>query len=133
MDRVADFLSRAGGSIFREISSLGQSADLVYLRGDDLTFVEVKVNATRRAIEQCKAHQLVADFICVAIAGKSVSDENMEKLKSLGYGLISCNQGFDDCIWILMPRRQNEFWQPSRRKVIEQITQGEDMCQSSIG
>lgn len=123
-DRVANFLVRAGGQVFAEVASLGQSADLVWIRHDEITFVEVKVNATRRAIEQCRAHELVADYICVATANKSVSQDNLSIVRELGYGLISCQLESGECGWLIEPRRLQKFWVPIRQKVITRLAAG---------
>lgn len=121
---VIGFLAQDGGSVFAEVASLGQSADLVLLRDSDVMFVEVKVNATRRAIDQCKAHELVADYICIATAAKTISPHNFEMLERLGYGLISCQVDANKCTWMVRPRKLNKHWAPIRNKVVERMTVG---------
>lgn len=118
---VAAFFANSGGRVFAEVASLGKSADLVVVWQSEITFVEVKVNATSRAIEQCRAHELVADFICVATAAKSVNQANMDRLQELGYGLISCDVVTGVCSWILEPRRLSRYWQPIRDRVIDRL------------
>lgn len=118
---AAAFLLKEGGRVFEEVASLGQSADLVWLLGDALTFVEVKVNATSRAIEQCRAHELVADYICIATSNKNLSERNWSKIEDLGYGVISCDVGTGECSWMVRPKRLGKFWPPMREKVMLRI------------
>lgn len=119
VDRVAAFISSGGGEVFREVASLGQSADLVWTMDDELTFVEVKVNAIKRAIEQCRAHELVADYVCVAVGTKNVRADNLDSLRERGYGLISCVG--EDCRWVLRPKRMDRNWPPARQRVMARM------------
>jgi len=123
VDMVTSFLLEGGGKVFAEVASLGQSADLVYLCGTEVTFVEVKVNAISRAIGQCRAHELVADYICIATATKSISANNLDTIKELGYGLISCQVG-GRCTWIVRPKKLAKYWGPIRTQVVERILVG---------
>lgn len=132
VQRVARFMTRDGGDLFREVAVLGQSADLVLHRNDLLTFIEVKINAIRRAVTQCRAHELVADFVCIAIGTKSISCKNLDLIDNLGYGLISCPGPDRECSWVLMPRRQQGNWGPAKRTVYQRMIEG-GVWQSNTG
>lgn len=121
---VARFLLESGGRVFSEVPILGQSADLVWIQRESVTFVEVKINATSRAIEQCRAHELVADYVCVATSNRSVSSRNIERIVGLGYGLISCEIATGACVWLVEPLRLGKYWAPIRNRVIARMTTG---------
>jgi hypothetical protein len=95
---------------------MGQSVDIVATKGRWVTFVEAKKRDWRRALEQCRAHQQVADFICIAVGTKAISTEMSNAVKFAGYGLIHC-RGDDDCQWIVEPERNRSFWHPQRKKL----------------
>lgn len=113
---VACFLLNQGYNVRSEVPSLGQSADLVATKGRWVTFIEVKVKDWRRALEQCRAHSLVADFVCIALGTKVVSDSAKEKAAEFGIGLIHvANCG--SCEWVLRPSVNSSVWKPQRKQL----------------
>src|SRR5205809_5829693 len=89
-------LKREGFRVRTEVSNMGQSADIVATRGKWVTLVEVKTRNWSRAVEQCEAHQSIADFICIAIASVSVPDRLAELSEEAGYGLLHYRQDSED-------------------------------------
>lgn len=113
---VAYFLLSQGYNVRSEVPSLGQSADLVATKGRWVTFIEVKAKDWRRALEQCRAHSLVADYICIALGTKDVSDSAKENAAESGIGLIhvaSCGS----CEWVLRPSVNSNVWKPQRQQL----------------
>ena len=99
----------------REVPNFCQSVDLVLTRGRWLTLIEVKVHDWRKAIYQCRAHEQVADYVCIVIATLNVSYCAMNEIKSRGYGLLH-RQHTGEIIWVLKPKRNSIHWKPLRRK-----------------
>ncbi len=93
---------------------MGQSADVVAIRGRWVSVFEAKIDNWRKAIEQCETHRLVADFICLAVANGAINDKLQTEVKKLGYGLVhyTTNQEWR---WICKPLRNPEVWRPQRR------------------
>lgn len=110
------FLRREGYRVRLEVPNMGQSADLVATRGRWAMFVEAKVADWRRALEQCRAHQQVADFVCVAIATLTPSASLLGEATRLGYGVIHCEPDSLRCRWALRPRLNKRVWPPQRRQ-----------------
>lgn len=92
---------------------MGQSIDLVATKNDHVTAIEVKRTDWRRALEQCKAHMAVADFIVIAIAVKKLSREFLHLLHLRGWGLMVHDLPGDGWELIIKPER-NEPWKPQR-------------------
>jgi hypothetical protein len=115
---VADFLRADGYRVRSEVPNMGQSADLVATKNRWLTFVEAKVHDWRRALLQCRAHEPVADFICVAIYMGSVPHRLLEDATRLGYGLIHCSPRESKCSWVRRARLNRCVWPPQRRRVV---------------
>lgn len=113
--RLVSMLRRQRYRVREEVPNMGQSADIVATKGRWLTFVEAKVSNWRRAIQQCRAHEHVADFICIAVASSFMSAEFLASAKDLGYGVIQCKGGTGQCRWVLRARRNKRTWRPQRR------------------
>ena len=116
--QLVEFLSLAGYKIRLEVSSMGQSVDLVATRGRWVTFIEAKVKDWRRAIKQCRAHESIADYICLALSIKTPPTELMEQVITSGYGLVLCDPTTRSCKWITRPKRNTGVWRPQRRKTM---------------
>lgn len=112
---VVSLLSKDGYKIRREVSNMGQSADIVATRGRWVTFIEAKIGHWRRALKQCKAHEQIADYICVAIGAFSLSEDFVISAKKRGYGIIHCNPNSGECKWAQLPRRNPNIWLPQRQ------------------
>lgn len=107
-------LRREGFRVMTEVSNMGQSADVVACRGRWVTLIEVKRSNWSRAMEQCRAHEQVADYICIAIASASIPSKLEQEAVESGYGLLHyrLNGRFE---WIVKPRRNKRVWRPQRR------------------
>jgi len=100
--------------IFTEVPNMGQSVDLVLKKGRWLTFIEAKLSNWKRAIEQCRAHELVADFIYVAIASVNISDKLIKEAESNGYGIIHLNP-YSNSIQVICKAKMNKrIWKSQR-------------------
>lgn len=114
---LAKSLSASGCRVRLEVSNMGQSVDIVATRGRWVTFIEAKMKDWRRALEQCRAHENIADFICVAVSLKKAPQDLISRVQERGYGLFLCNTNLHKCDLIVWPRRNKRVWVPQRRKV----------------
>jgi hypothetical protein len=114
---LVDFLADAGYRVRLEVPNMGQCADVVGTRNRWVTFFEAKTRDWARALEQCRAHESVADFVCLAVAMKSVPKRLREELTETGYGLVVCDVKQGRCEWLVQPRRNEDVWLPQRRKL----------------
>lgn len=108
-------LKREGFRVATEVSNMGQSADIVATRGRWVTLVEVKRNNWPRALQQCRAHEQVADFICIAIALASIPQKLEQDAVASGYGLLHYQQINGRFEWVVRPRLNKSVWRPQRR------------------
>lgn len=113
---VVSLLRHDGYRVRREVSNMGQSADIVATRGRWVTFVEAKVGHWRRALGQCQAHEQVADFVCVALAASGVPEEFLKMSRQRGYGIIHCAIDELTCRWVTRPVRNASVWRPERKR-----------------
>lgn len=114
---LVEFLSEDGYRVRLEVPNMGQCADVVGTKNRWVTFFEAKVRAWSRGIEQCRAHESVADFVCLAIAMKSVPDRLRSEVEDSGYGLVVCDIPKGQCEWLVQPRRNADVWLPQRRRL----------------
>lgn len=114
VNQVTLFLMRRGYRTRCEIPNMGQVLDIAATKGRWLTAIEAKVRDWRRAILQCTAHESVADFVCIAVATKTVSPFLLETAADRGYGIIHCDPSTADCKWALTPKRNKRVWPPQR-------------------
>ena len=113
------FLGCEGYKVRNEVPHLGQSVDIAATKGRWLTFVEAKVDQWRRALEQCRNHELSADFICIALAIRNVPSELNRQLAERGYGLLLYDRQMDACRWAIKPKKNRNIWNPQRRRVAQ--------------
>lgn len=113
---LTEYLISENYNVRFEVPNLGQSADLVATRGRWVTLIEVKNHDWRTAIKQCRAHVHVADFICIAVGTKRISETACQEIKMSGYGLIHY-RGNGQFHWILQPKRNRLLWRPQRKKL----------------
>ena len=64
---VATWLHAAGFDVFDEVPILRHRADVVGLRGDGVTAIEMKLSKWDQALRQAIAYQLAADWAWVAM------------------------------------------------------------------
>jgi Holliday junction resolvase hjc len=118
LELVCKLVKKLKGEGFRvrtEVSNMGQSADVVATRGKWVTLIEVKTRNWNRAIEQCKAHEQIADYICIAVASVSVPERLTELATHTGYGLLHYRRDEEEFDWIVRPRLNKQLWLPQRR------------------
>lgn len=115
-DLVA-FLGRHGYRVRLEVPNMGQSADIVAARGRWLTFIEAKVTDWRKALDQCRAHESVADYICVAVSTVATPRRLLGEAAGLGYGVIHRAPRSRRCRWELRPRMNTRVWGPQRQRL----------------
>lgn len=113
---VVRLLSESGYRVRTEVPNMGQSADLVATRGRWVTFIEAKKHDWRKALAQCRTHELVADYICIAVGTKSISDAFRAAASAAGYGVIHCESAAS-CEWVLQPQRNVSLWRPQRKRL----------------
>lgn len=113
---IENFLQEQNYRIRFEVPNMGQSIDILASKSRWLTAIEAKIANWRRALSQCKTHELIADYICIAIATKKVSEELQTETRKRGYGLIHFDREHQKCTWIVNPERNQKVWQAQRRK-----------------
>lgn len=115
---LARTLSNDGYRVRTEVPNMGQSADIIATRSRWVTAIEAKLTDWRRALEQCRAHELVADFVCIAIGTVSVPDELIRAVHECGYGLLHCPPSSSACVWVVRPGRNKSVWGPERTRLV---------------
>ena len=115
---LVNFLSGDGYKVRLEVPNMGQSADIVATRNRWLTFVEAKIGDWRRAMGQCRAHEIVADFVCIAFPTRTIPEELHEELLRFGYGAILCDIARRRCRWLRKPLRNKKVWTPQRKRLV---------------
>ena len=108
-------LKRDGFRVMTEVSNMGQSADIVAIKGRWVTLIEVKNQHWNRAIQQCRAHEHVADYICIAVASVSVPRRLAELVTQAGYGLLHYSRAEQEFAWVVKPRLNRRVWRPQRQ------------------
>ena len=114
------FLIGRGYNVREEVPNMGQSIDVVATRGRWVTAIEVKVSDWRKGLQQCRAHQLVADFICIAVGTQSVSEALRQSARESGLGVLHvASNGL--CKWDIHPSRNALIWLPQRHVFARQM------------
>lgn len=108
-------LSAEGYRIKREVSNMGQSVDIVATKGRWVTFVEAKIKNWKRALQQCRAHRTVADYVCIAIALKNIPNEFQAEAMKNGYGIIHYDYSSKSFNWNRRPIVNKSVWNPQRK------------------
>jgi hypothetical protein len=120
VEDLTHFLLGQGYKIRTEVPSLGQSADVVATRGRWVTFIEVKVKDWQRAFQQCNAHSLVADYICIALGTKNISEAVRQGAIDRGIGLIHISTN-RQCAWVVRPTLNVTIWKPQRKRLSQSM------------
>ena len=132
VNKLVSMLRTEGYRVRTEVSNMGQSVDVVATRGRWVTVVEVKRYDWRRALDQCRAHEQVADFICVAVGSVNVAKLLHQTAGESGYGLIHYDRDAQRFRWVLRPRRNRRVWTPQRRQWAKGM-KGIGLCQLTTG
>lgn len=121
VESLLGYLRQEGYKVRIEVPNMGQSADIVAVRGRWVTFIEAKMTDWERALDQCRAHEQVADFICVAVASQKPSEQLLDAAMASGYGVIHCDRATGECTWILRPERNASVWRPERLRLAKHL------------
>jgi hypothetical protein len=113
---VAEHLFEEGYRVRLEVSNMGQSIDVVATKNRWITAIEAKRRDWRRALQQCRAHVLVADYVAIALAQRSVPAELSQILHADGWGLLLYDSTQGEWRWEIRPRKNERVWQPQRRR-----------------
>ncbi len=114
IELLNDYYNKNNFIVKNEVPNMGQSVDIVAKKGRWITCIEAKLFNWNRAIQQCNAHELVADFIYIAVSTKSISKNLHEKAKKKGYGLIHINPFNGEINIQLKAIKNNKYWVPQR-------------------
>ena len=114
---VTAFLASEGYRVRHEVSNMGQSVDVVATRGRWITAIEAKRKDWRRALDQCRAHTVVADYVCVALCAEEPSPRLIAELAQSGFGLLLVSPSSGLCRWHSAPQRNRSVWEPQRRRL----------------
>lgn len=101
--------------VWYEVPNMGQSVDVVVDSEGFLTFIEVKIKNWTKAIEQCIAHEIVADYIYIAIATKSIPENFVNEAKTKGYGILHYNWDYQCWEHSLKSKKNSNIWMPQRQ------------------
>jgi len=112
---LTSWLVAHGYKVKHEIANMGQSVDVVAVKGRWITFFEAKRANWRRALQQCQAHEIVADFVCIAVGSVGINDELKAETARRGYGLVHFSPASQQLQWICKPLRNANIWSPQRR------------------
>ncbi len=118
---VTKHLFGEGYRVRLEVSNMGQSIDVVATKNRWITAIEAKRTDWRRALHQCRAHLMVADFIVIALALKNVPSELMQMLHANGWGLLMNDSTSGEWRWEIKPRKNKRVWQPQRQRFSEHM------------
>ena len=121
VDALTVFLSNNGYRVRTEVPNMGQSAALVATKGRWVLVIEAKMGDWKRALNQCLAHEIVADYIALAVASRSISSALVTEIEKLGYGLIHCDRKDGSCAWIAKPKFNRQIWKPQRSVFSQRI------------
>ena len=121
VNSVTGHLQSEGYGVRLEVSNMGQSIDVVATRNRWVTAIEAKRSDWRRALVQCRAHVLVADYITVALGLKKPPAELVDALHDNGWGLLMLDQATDKWQWTIRPRKNDRIWGPQRRRFIHDL------------
>lgn len=123
VDVACRFLAELDFAVYKEFPNMGQSVDLVVKRkhDDSLNFIEFKIADWRRAVAQCRSHQLVADYIWIGIATVKVNEKLISICKSLGYGIIHFNRAQSAWRIVQRPKKNTGVWPPRKQIAITRI------------
>lgn len=117
VDAVICALIEQGYRVRTEVPNMGQSADIMATKNRWLTAIEAKTKDWRKALLQCRAHELVADYICIAVGTVGVSEPLKRAVREAGYGLIHSPPGSSGCEWAVRPTKNRAVWAPQRAQL----------------
>ncbi|OEC32726.1 hypothetical protein A7D25_22615 [Pseudomonas sp. 21C1] len=125
---LRNFLIDKGFETTEEVSSMGQSIDLVGKKSCRIYAFEAKRDNWKRGLAQCKAHELIADYVCLAMGSKSIPTKLVQEVESLGYGLVWCNPEDSSCQWVHEPKINKNIWPPQKQLLMKNLKE-QSQCQ----
>lgn len=127
VDQVLVGLELEGFKTLCEVPNMGQSVDIIATKSRWMWAIEAKVGNWKRAMEQCRAHEIVADYICLALDKVPNNSPILGELEKRGYGLIvlSAEGGME---WVVYPKKNQSIWPPQRKKFRERIREFSYAC-----
>lgn len=105
-----------GYRVRHEVPNMGRQADIVATRGRWVTFIEAKLSQWQRALVQCRTHEHVADYICIAVATRTIPETLRTAAMSRGYGVIVYHTDVNTFEWVIRPRWNKRVWAPQRQQ-----------------
>ncbi|NQU05201.1 MAG: hypothetical protein HQ568_03845 [Calditrichaeota bacterium] len=121
VNQLTLFLTGSGFKVYHEVPNMGQSVDIVGVKGRWIMLIEAKLSDWGRAFSQCEAHELVADFISVGIAKPEASKKLINAANKEGIGVITCNPITGQCKWQNKPKWNRDVWKPQRRILMRNL------------
>ncbi len=114
-----DTLKKRHRFVLKEAPVFSRSIDIVYINEQkELISIEIKLNDWRKAVNQAKDHQLVADksYICLPSKKKGISEDLLSLLEGTGIGLFVFSEDSGNLqLKEVRPAKSLSFsWQPSR-------------------
>lgn len=116
VNQVVKYYSMNGYRVETEIPNLGQSADIVAFKNGCLTIIEAKRYDWKKALTQCKAHKLIADYIYIAVLHKNIPLKLLESAQLTGIGIIQYNFDSTQPIIFLKADHNEAKWPAQRKK-----------------
>ena len=94
LEPVSTWLQAAGFDVFDEVPILRHRADVVGLRGDGVTAIEMKLYKWSQALRQAIAYQLAADWAWVAmpLSGASRAYHQRWRFEAERVGLLAIDE-----------------------------------------
>ena len=120
---LSRYLIEKGFEVRSEVPNMGQAIDLVATKNGHITAIEVKRMDWVRALEQCRAHVVVADFIVIAIGLKSIPPKLSKSLHSRGWGLMMYDSIKDSWRPLSPPRKNQQVWGSQREVFVKNLMQ----------
>lgn len=112
---LTTWLATAGYRVKHEVANMGQSADVVAFKGRWITVFEAKRADWKRALRQCEAHEVVADFVCLAVGSVRINERLKTEVSKRGYGLVHFSPTNQEPQWVCKPSRNAKLWSPQRK------------------
>ena len=115
VDLLVPWLENQGFCIACEVGQSMQMVDVAGAKNGLLYLIEAKLANWKQAMKQCEAHELVADYIYIAIGTKNISPNFMEAMKEKGFGIIHCHPETGKMYIALKAKKNSYYWIPQKR------------------
>lgn len=124
---LTQYFQRDGYDVYLEVSNMGTSVDLVAEKDGKVIAVEAKVRDWKRAMEQCKHHFLVADYVAIAMGPIRITEyfakEAIDRLLTVYTYRRGSNYYGTNWHWIRHNNliQSTQIWQPQREIFLRQM------------